>query len=231
VPVSADLVLIDMDSGLIVVFLFYLVIIILNLTSQSRTRYSIVFGQMVKKMMSILSLVIPFFLSTASIVLLNRTLSLKEIVNLQHVYWNIVYQPLGFIIALMSIVMIFKILRPNRQGMLEISGIDEMEGNGLSKAVIIFSQYSIVLFMVYLVVILYLGGYKNLYFIRGYVMLGIKFYALFIFILFFEKALGSSLSDTRLLMRINGKFLIPMAIINFIITLGFFIYRNIYSFI
>jgi len=231
VPISADLVLIDIDSSLMAAFLFYLIIIILNLSSQSRTHYGIVFGQMVKKIISVISLAIPFFFSIVSIILLNRTLNLKEIVDLQREYWNIAYQPLGFIIALISVIMVLKVLRLNKKGTPGISSIDELEGGGLSRAVLRFSEYTIVLFMAYLIVILYLGGYKNLYFIRGNVMLGIKFYILFIFILFFEKALGSSISDMRLLMRINGKFLIPMSIINFIITLGFFIYRNIYGFI
>jgi len=229
VPINADLVLVDMDSSLMVAFLFYLIIIVLNLSSQSGTRYSIVFGQMVKKIISVISLAIPFFFSTVSIVLLNRTLSLKEIVDLQHEYWNIAYQPLGFIIALVSTIMVLKILWLNRKGTLEISGIDEREGTGLLRGILRFSEYSIILFMTYMLVILYMGGYKNLYFIRGDVMLGIKFYALFIFILFSEKALGSSVSDTGLLMRINGKFLIPLSIVNFIITFGFFIYRNIYA--
>jgi len=231
VPISADLVLIDIDSSLMAAFLFYLIIIILNLSSQSRTHYGIVFGQMVKKIISVISLAIPFFFSIVSIILLNRTLNLKEIVDLQREYWNIAYQPLGFIIALISVIMVLKVLRLNKKGTPGISSIDELEGGGLSRAVLRFSEYTIVLFMAYLIVILYLGGYKNLYFIRGDVMLGIKFYILFIFILFFEKALGSSISDMRLLMRINGKFLIPMSIINFIITFGFFIYRNIYGFI
>lgn len=231
IPISADLILIDMDASLIVAILFYLIIIMLNLSSQSGTRYSIVFGQMVKKIISVISLAIPFLFSTASIVLLNRTLSLKEIVDLQHEYWNIAYQPLGFIIALLSTIMVLKVLWLNRKGTLEISGINKREGIGLSRAVLRFSEYSIVLFMTYMLVILYMGGYKNLYFIRGDVMLGIKFYVLFIFILFSEKALGSSVSDTGLLMRINGKFLIPLSMVNFIITFGFFIYRNIYGFI
>lgn len=231
VPISANLVLINIDSSLIAAFLFYLIIIILNISSQSRTQYGIVLGQMVKKMISVISLAIPFFFSIVSIILLNRTLSLKEIVDRQHEYWNIAYQPLGFIIALMSVIMVLKILGLNRKKTPGITGIDEMEGTGLSRAVLRFSEYTIALFMAYLIVILYLGGYKNLYFIRGEVMLGIKFYVLFIFILFFEKALGSNISDIRLLMRINGKFLIPMSIINFVITFGFFIYRNIYGFI
>ena len=230
-PIRADLVLVDIDSSLMAAFLFYLIIIILNLSSQSRTRYGIIRGQMGKKILSVISLAIPFFFSIASIVLLNKTLSLKEIVGIQYEYWNITYQPLGFIIALISVTMILKILGLNRKETMGISGIDEKEGGGLSKAVLRFSEYTIIIFMTYMIVILYLGGYKNLYFIRGDVILGIKFYVLFILILFFEKALGNSIYDTRLLMRINGRFLIPMSVINFIVTFAFFIFRNIYSLI
>ena len=59
-------------------------------------------------------------------------------------------------------------------------------------------------------------------------MLGVKFYAVFVFLLFVERALGN-ITDYRLLLRINFKFLIPLALGNFVATLGFFVARNIYG--
>jgi NADH:ubiquinone oxidoreductase subunit H len=144
------------------------------------------------------------------------------------VYWNIVYQPLGFIICLTSIILVIKILRFNKSGAIGAAGFGEHEGNGISRLIMKFSEYTIVIFLIYMTVILYLGGYKNLFFIRGEIMLGIKFYTVFIFSLFTGKALGN-IEDHRLLFRINFKFLIPLALINFAVTLGFFIARNIYG--
>jgi NADH-quinone oxidoreductase subunit H len=228
-PLSSGLFLIDIDSTLVLAYIFYLAVLMADFSSQVKTGYAIVYGQMVKRIVSIISLSTPFFLSAASMVLVNRTLNLREIVNYQHEYWNIIYQPLGFIITIFSTVIILKILRLNRRGTLQIKGMDSMEGSGFSNIIHKFSGYSLILFMIYMIALLYLGGYRNMYFIRGEVMLGIKFYVLFFVILFCEKAVGSNLSGPGLLMRINGKFLIPMSIINFVATMGFFIYRNIFG--
>ena len=224
-PFSPNLVLVDMDSSLMAAILFIIIIIVLNLASQLTTRYRLIMGEASRKMIMVLSLTIPIFLSIVSIMFVNRSFGFKEIVSLQHVYWNIVYQPLGFIICLASIVLILKILRLNKNG---IAGFGEHEGNGLSRMIMKFSEYTIVIFLIYMTVLLYLGGYKNLFFIKGEIMLGAKFYAVFIFSLFASKALGN-IEDYRLLFRINFKFLIPLALINFAVTLGFFIARNIYG--
>ncbi|MEE8324200.1 MAG: NADH-quinone oxidoreductase subunit H [Candidatus Humimicrobiaceae bacterium] len=227
-PFSSNLVLVDMDWSLMGAILFVIIIIVLNLAGQITTRYRLVMGETSRKMIMVLSLTIPIFLSIISIMLVNRSFGFKEIVSLQHVYWNIVYQPLGFIICLISIVLVIKILRFNKNGVFGAAGFNRLEGNGLSRLIMSFSEYTIVIFLIYMTVLLYLGGYKNLFFIRGEIMLGIKFYAVFIFSLLAGKALGN-IEDYRLLFRINFKFLIPLALINLAVTIGFFIARNIYS--
>jgi len=227
-PINPDLVLVDMDSSLLAAILFITIIIVLNLAVQLGTRYGLIMGQATRKMVMVLSLTVPVFLSAVSIILVNRTFGFKEIVSLQHVYWNIVYQPLGFVICLVSIVLMLRILELNRKGSPGAAGSSSYEGNGMSRMIIRFSEYTIVIFLVYMTVLLYLGGYKNLFFIRGEIMLGIKFYAVFVFLLFVERALGN-ITDYRLLLRINFKFLIPLALGNFVVTLGFFVARNIYG--
>ena len=227
-PISPNLVLVDMDSSLMAAILFIIIIIVLNLASQLTTRYRLIMGEVSRKMIMVLSLTIPIFLSIVSIMLVNRSFGFKEIVSLQHVYWNIVYQPLGFIICLVSIVLMLKIFRLNKNGVPGAAGFGEHEGNGISRMIMKFSEYTIVTFLIYMTVLLYLGGYKNLFFIKGEIMLGIKFYTVFIFSLFAGKALGN-IEDYRLFFRINFKFLIPLALINFVVTLGFFIARNIYG--
>lgn len=227
-PINPDLVLVDMDSSLLAAILFIIIIIVLNLAVQLSTRYGLIMGQATRKAVMVLSLTVPVFLSAVSIILVSRTFGFKEIVSLQHVYWNIVYQPLGFVICLASIVLIFRILELNRKGSPEIAGSSSFEGNGMSRMIIRFSEYTVIIFLVYMTVLLYLGGYKNLFFIRGEIMLGVKFYAVFVFLLFVERALGN-ITDYRLLLRINFKFLIPLALGNFVVTLGFFVARNIYG--
>ena len=227
-PFNSNLVLVDMDWSLMAAILFIIIIIVLNLAGQLSTRYKLIMGAASRKMIMVLSLTIPVFLSIISLLFVNKSFGFKEIVSLQHVYWNIVYQPLGFIICLTSITLVIKILRFNKSGAIGAAGFGEHEGNGISRLIMKFSEYTIVIFLIYMTVILYLGGYKNLFFIRGEIMLGIKFYTVFIFSLFAGKALGN-IEDYRLLFRINFKFLIPLALINFAVTLGFFIARNIYG--
>jgi NADH-quinone oxidoreductase subunit H len=227
-PFNSNLVLIDMDWSLMAAILFIIIIIVLNLAGQLTTRYKSIMGTASRKMIMVLSLTIPVFLSIVSVLFVNKSFGFKEIVSMQHVYWNIVYQPLGFIICLASIIMVLKILRSNKGGAIGSAGFGEHEGNGISRLIMKFSEYTIVIFLIYMTVLLYLGGYKNLFFIRGEIMLGIKFYAVFIFSLFAGKALGN-IEDYRLLFRINFKFLIPLALINFAVTLGFFIARNTYG--
>jgi NADH-quinone oxidoreductase subunit H len=227
-PFNSNLVLVDMDWSLMAAILFIIIIIVLNLAGQLSTRYKLIMGTASRKMIMVLSLTIPVFLSIISLLFVNKSFGFKEIVSLQHVYWNIVYQPLGFIICLTSIILVIKILRFNKSGAIGAAGFGEYEGNGISRLIMKFSEYTIVIFLIYMTVILYLGGFKNLFFIRGEIMLGIKFYAVLIFSLFAGKALGN-IEDYRLLFRINFKFLIPLALINFAVTLGFFIARNIYG--
>ena len=227
-PISSNLVLVDTDTSLIAAILFIIIIIVLNLSNQLTTHYRLIMGEASRKMIMVLSLTIPVFLSIVSMTLVNRSFGFKEIVSLQHVYWNIVYQPLGFIICLASIVLMLKILRFNKNGDLRGASSGSHEGSGISRMIMSFSEYTIVIFLIYMIVLLYLGGYKNLFFIRGGIMLGIKFYAVFIFSLFAGKALGN-IEDHRLIFRINFKFLIPLALINFVVTLGFFIARDIYG--
>jgi NADH-quinone oxidoreductase subunit H len=227
-PFNSNLVLVDMDLSLMAAILFIIIIIILNLASHLTTSYRLIMGKASRKMIMVLSLTIPVFLSIVSIILVNRSLGFKEIVSLQHAYWNIIYQPLGFIICLVSIVFMLKILRFNKNGVLGTAGTGGVEGNGLSRMIISFSEYTIIIFLIYMTVLLYLGGYKNLFFIRGEIMLGIKFYAVFIFSLFAGKTLGN-IEDHRILFRINFKFLVPLALINLVVTIGFFVARNIYG--
>jgi len=230
-PFSTELILVDINSSLMIALLFLIIIISLNSTVSDNTRYGLVWGQATKRIISNLSLIIPFLISTASLILANRTFSLKEIVDIQSELWNAVYQPMGLMITVFSVVLIFKVFGMKREVRQGLSSINYVEGTGFAGVIFRFSRYSVVLFMIYLIAILYLGGYKNFYFIRGDVMLGIKFYIIFLFIVFAEKALGSNLSHLNTIMRVNGKFLIPMSILNFVITIGFFIYRNIYGLI
>jgi len=230
VPITASLVLIEMDYSLLVAITFYIGLIIILFFNSSRTSYSAIFSEASKKVLILLSFLLPILFSTVSIVLISKTLSLKEIVNSQYQYWNIILQPLGFITFFISLFLQLKLLGIIRKSYLSTEIDIGKEGIGLGKIVEKISAYMIVLFLIIILNILYLGGWQNIYFIRGEIILAVKFYFIFILLLLMDKAIGR-IDSYKLLVRINWKFLIPVSLVNFIVTLGFFIARNVYNLI
>ena len=230
VPITANLVLIEMDYSLLVAITFYIGLIIILFFNSSRTSYSAIFSEASKKVLILLSFLAPVLFNIVSIVLISKTLSLKEIVNSQYQYWNIIFQPLGFITFFISLFLQLKLLGISRKSYLSTEIDIGKEGIGLGKIVEKISVYMIVLFLIIILNILYLGGWQNIYFIRGEIMLAVKFYFIFILLLLMDKTIGR-IDSYKLLVRINWKFLIPVSLVNFIVTLGFFIARNKYSLI
>ncbi len=98
VPFSQTLILIKLDSDLLIAVLFYIVLVFFFLVNASRSAYGFVWNNFLKKVLMMFSFFIPMLFSIASLVLINRTLNLREIVGFQYQYWNIIYQPLGFIL-------------------------------------------------------------------------------------------------------------------------------------
>jgi len=230
VPITANLVLIEMDYSLLVAITFYIGLIIILFFNSSRNSYSAIFSEASKKVLILLSFLAPVLFSIVSIVLISKTLSLKEIVNSQYQYWNIIFQPLGFITFFISLFLQLKLLGISRKSYLSTEIDIGKEGIGLGKIVEKISVYMIVLFLIIILNILYLGGWQNIYFIRGEIILAVKFYFIFILLLLMDKTIGR-IDSYKLLVRINWKFLIPVSLVNFIVTLGFFIARNVYNLI
>ncbi|MBM3702823.1 MAG: hypothetical protein FJW63_07560, partial [Actinobacteria bacterium] len=202
VPITASLVLIEMDYSLLVAITFYIGLIIILFFNSSRTSYSAIFSEASKKVLILLSFLLPILFSTVSIVLISKTLSLKEIVNSQYQYWNIILQPLGFITFFISLFLQLKLLGISRKSYLSTEIDIGKEGIGLGKIVEKISAYMIVLFLIIILNILYLGGWQNIYFIRGEIILAVKFYFIFILLLLMDKAIGR-IDSYKLLVRIN----------------------------
>src|SRR3989304_2793155 len=230
VPITANLVLIEMDYSLLIALTSYIILIILLFFNSSRTSYGAVYSESGKKILILLSFLLPALFSIASIVLINKTLSLKEIVNSQHQYWNIILQPLGFIVFFISIFLQLKLLGVRGKSYISSGTNIGKEGTGLGKIIERFSVYMIVFFLIIILNILYLGGWQGIYIIRGEIILAIKFYVIFVILLLMDKAIGR-IDSYSLLVRINWRFLIPVSLVNFIVTFGFFIARDVYNLI
>lgn len=230
VPITANLILLEIDYSLLVAPIFYIILLILLFFDSGRTSYSDTYIKSGKKILISLSFLIPALFCIASIVLINKTLSFKEIVNAQHQYWNVILQPLGFMTFFISIFLQLKILGLRGKSYLSPGANIGREGTGLGKIIRKFSIYMIVFFLIIILNILYLGGWQGIYIVRGEILLAIKFYIIFVILLLMDKSLGR-IDTYSMLVRINWKFLVPVSLANFIVTFGFFIARDVYNLI
>src|SRR5665647_1782061 len=197
------------------------------MVNASNSSYGFVWNNFLKKALMMFSIFIPMLFSIASLVLINRTLNLREIVGFQYQYWNIIYQPLGFILMFTSAFVQFKLTGLVRKNTILFSENSEKEGAGFGRLITRVSNYSTLFFLLVIIVILYLAGWQNLFFVNGNIMFILKFYILFFLILLLDKA-TPRLDDYNYLISINWKFIVPVSAVNFILTIVFFILRNIY---
>jgi len=228
IPLSPNLIIVDLDYNMLVGFLFYIIIIFLNLANASRTEHNYIYSNIAKKTVQVLAFFVPVLFCSASIVLFNRTLSLSEIINFQYQHWNVVYQPLGFITVFASILLHFKLLGISLKNPVLYSENIDKEGLGFGRLITRISNYAILFFLIVILNIFYLGGWQQLFFINGEIMFALKFYIVFMILILLDKA-TPRLNSYDYLVSINGRFLLPMSAVNFLFTLVFFILRNIYN--
>jgi len=232
IPFSQSLIILKFDYDLIIALIFYLLLIFINLVISSRSCHGFNYSNFTKKSAIIFSFFTPVLFSVSSLVLINRTLSLREIVNFQYQNWNIIYQPLGFIVVFAAVFMQFKLLGlPDMNtNTILFSEAAEKEGAGIGRFIIVVSYYSIIFSLIALTVIFYLSGWQPIKFINGHVTFGIKFYIIFIILILFDKA-TPKLNDYNYIVSLNLKFLFPISTVNFLMTLIFFLLRNVYNLI
>ena len=230
IPFSTWLVLIKIEGDLIIALLFYMMLIFIFLINSSRSSYETIYHNVSRNVLMAYSFEIPVIFCISSLVLINRTLNLKEIVGFQYQFWNIVYQPLGFVVFFTSIFLQIKLFSLTKTNNLIFRKNSEKEISGFGRFILRVANYNIFYFLIVLIIILYLAGWQNVYFLNGNILFILKFYIIFIVILLLDRA-TPLLDDYKYLISINWKFLIPVAVANFLLTLVFFILRNVYSLI
>ncbi|MBC7334378.1 MAG: NADH-quinone oxidoreductase subunit H, partial [Actinobacteria bacterium] len=141
VPITSSLVLIDLDYSLVVVLIIYTLLLILNVINGQDSSYGALYTRVFKKIGMILFFLVPILLCASSIVLVNRSLSLKSIVGFQYQYWNVLYQPLGFVVMFVSILFQIKLLGITKKNRFLFSHNFDKEGKGLGKLFIRLSSY------------------------------------------------------------------------------------------
>ena len=227
VPISFNLNIIDSEHNLFFALVIYIMLIIFKVFSVSYSKYNFIVSDFLRRTTQTLSLMIPLLFSVLSIIILNKSLDFKIIVDSQYQVWNVVYQPVGFIVFFISILLQIKLMNLSDYNQFLITDNINKEGEGISKLTSRFSNYLIIFFLISLLNILYLGGWQKLFMINGNIMVAIKFYFIFAIVVLLERAI-SPIASLNKLINLNYKLLLPLSIVNLAITIVFFILRNVY---
>jgi NADH-quinone oxidoreductase subunit H len=185
----------------------------------SNNKYSLLGGLRTSSQM--LSYELPMGIALVSVVLLAGSLSLVDIVNAQEVVWFVVLQPIGFIIYFISGLAEagrspFDL--PETENEL-VSGF-ATEYGGIKFALFFMGEYIHMITISALATIFFLGGWLGP-FVKQFPILGIAYFVIKVAVVIFVMVwVRASLPRVRYdhLMRFCWKFLLPLALLNLVVT-------------
>lgn len=193
----------------------------------SNNKYSLLAS--VRAASQIISYELPMGLALIALLMLTGTLSLKEIVEQQrHGYWNVVYQPLGFFIFLVT-----AFAETNRapfdlpEAENELNGGYHLEYSSMKLGFYLFAEYINMFVSSALMATMYFGGYAfpgmdslglspNLLTILGFLALFVKILLFIFFFMWVRWTIPRFRYDQ--LMRLGWRVMIPLALANMLIT-------------
>ena len=203
----------------------------------SNNKYSLLGA--IRAASQMISYEIAMGLSIIALVMVTNTLSLKEIVAQQHGYhWNIIYQPLGFIIFL-----ICAFAETNRAPFdlpeceTELIGGYHTEFSSMKLGFYLFSEYVNMFISSAVIVTLYFGGYQlplihhlglspNLLTIIGTLFFFVKIFFFMFFFMWVRWTIPRFRYDQ--LMNLGWKGLVPIALFNLLVTGLVILLKNYY---
>ncbi|MGO4289953.1 NADH-quinone oxidoreductase subunit NuoH [Chitinophaga sp. RAB17] len=177
----------------------------------------------------IISYELPMGLALIALLMLTGSLSLKDIVEQQrHSLWNVCYQPLGFFIFLVC-----AFAETNRapfdlpEAENELNGGYHLEYSSMKLGFFLFAEYINMFVSSALIATMYFGGYAfpymdslgldgNLLTILGFLALFIKTLCFIFFFMWVRWTVPRFRYDQ--LMRLGWKIMIPLALVNMLIT-------------
>lgn len=201
----------------------------------SNNKYSLLAS--VRAASQIISYELAMGLSLIALLMLTGSLSLKDIVEQQrHGYWNFIYQPLGFLIFLVC-----AFAECNRtpfdlpEAENELNGGYHLEYSSMKLGFYLFAEYINMFISSALMASLYFGGYSfpgmdslglspNLVTILGFLALFIKIIIFLFFFMWVRWTIPRFRYDQ--LMRLGWNIMIPLALLNMLITGAIVLYRQ-----
>ena len=190
----------------------------------SNNKYSLLGGM--RTVAQIISYEIPMAFSMVGIVMLNGTLNLTQIVEAQKGIWNIALQPIAFIIFFIS-----ALAELNRapfdmaEAEQEIIAGYHTEYSGMRFAIFFMAEYANLFSVSALGATVFLGGWQGP-FLPSWVWFFGKVFAMILLILWIRWTFPRFRIDK--MMNFNWKFLIPVSIVNILVTgIGIKVYQYI----
>ncbi len=180
----------------------------------SNNKYSLI-GAM-RDVAMLISYEIPIVLSIVGVVLITGSLSLTEIVGAQRDIPFILLQPLGFLIFFIG-----SLAESNRTPFDLVEADSELvagyhiEYSGMKFATLFLAEYAEVIAMSALMTTLFLGGWQGPL-LPPIIWFLIKVFAVFLFIVWIRSTIPRMRIDQ--VMAFAWKFLLPLALINLLIT-------------
>ncbi|OCA88411.1 NADH-quinone oxidoreductase subunit NuoH [Bacillus sp. FJAT-27986] len=184
----------------------------------SNNKYSLMGGMRAGAQM--ISYEVPLVMSVIGIVLLTGSLNLNDIVESQAGVWNIIRQPIAFVVFLIAAVAeLNRVPFDLSEAESELVAGFHVEYSGFRWAFFMLSEYVYMFAMATLTVILFFGGWQPIPFldwIPGAVWFSLKWFAVTFFLVWIRVTFPRLRADH--LMEFGWKVLLPVALLNIFVT-------------
>ncbi len=218
IPFDGFLQVKDINVGILVVLAFGSLSVLSLLLAGwgSNNKYSLIGS--VRSVAQNIAYEIPLLLSLLAIVFMAGSLSLKDVVESQRGLWNVVYQPIAFLVFFVA-----GVAETNRtpfdlpEAESELVAGFHTEYSGMRFALFFLAEYTSMFIICSITTTFFLGGYLGPI-LPGIVWFFLKTYFLIFVILWFRWTFPRVRFDQ--LLNLSWKLLIPVSLLNLLVTGG-----------
>ena len=218
IPFDGFLQVKDINVGILVVLAFSSLSVLSLLLAGwgSNNKYSLIGS--VRSVAQNIAYEIPLLLSLLAVVFMVGSLSLKDIVEAQRGMWNVIYQPIAFLVFFVA-----GVAETNRTPFDQPEAESELvagfhtEYSGMRFALFFLAEYTSMFIICAITTTFFLGGYLGPI-LPGFVWFFVKTYVLMFVILWFRWTFPRVRFDQ--LLNFAWKLLIPVSLLNLIATGG-----------
>ncbi len=218
-PFGPGLIALDLNLGILFIFSITVlgVIGILMAGWGSNNKYSLLGGM--RSVAQIVSYEIPLVLSVLGVIMLTNTLRITGIVDAQKGFfdWFIFRQPLAFIIYIISATAeLNRVPFDIPEAESELTAGYHTEYSGMRFAIFFLAEFTNMFMVSGIATSLFLGGWHGFGFLPAPLWFLIKCYGIVFLLIWFRWTFPRLRADQ--LMNFGWKFLMPLALINILIT-------------